>query len=356
MIRFLRRSGHERRLLPRIRATKRGLPRTRTRARMPELTFSSIVASHRAEQGSAIERFEAATRKQGVPSNASIPPPRKQANQQSSDHRGSRTQHKHKQSAMALPTYGSVPAQPVAPTINWRRRLRRAAVCAGAGLAISRALVNQGGVRIDEQTSASALHIIEDQLDDLMTEDCNMSDGRSTFIEWVQYLMDYSTEVTPAAGAVLLDRGQFPPELYRTQDPVAARTKTMLDGYDAALEGCVADPNLCLAEQFFFGDATTCQAMSNAEVMPWPDIACAEDCVETMLRDQRPDLSTCSDPVTAAMIEAPLLFKSFFEEGSDGRNCVDLCMAANVANPFTISCSSEATAVHHNTATREKRP
>ena len=33
-----------------------------------------------------------------------------------------------------------------------------------------------------------------------MTEDCNMSDGRSTFIEWVQYLMGYAAEVTPAAG------------------------------------------------------------------------------------------------------------------------------------------------------------
>merc|ERR1712167_365506 len=92
--------------------------------------------------------------------------------------------------------------------------------------------------------------IREDELDDRMTEDCNMSDGRSTFIEWVQYLMGYAAEVTPAAGAVLLDRGQFPDELYRTQDPLAKRIQNMLDGYDDALYDCLRDPDLCLAEQF----------------------------------------------------------------------------------------------------------
>merc|ERR1712216_724959 len=96
-------------------------------------------------------------------------------------------------------------------------RLRRAAVCAGAGLMVSRALVNQGGTVVDEGTTAASLHIREDELDDRMTEDCNMSDGRSTFIEWVQYLMGYAAEVTPAAGAVLLDRGQFPDELPDTR-------------------------------------------------------------------------------------------------------------------------------------------
>ena len=121
--------------------------------------------------------------------------------------------------AMALPTYGAVPKQEIPQQqINWRRRLRRAAVCAGAGLMVSRALVNQGGTVVDEVTTAASLHIREDELDDRMTEDCNMSDGRSTFIEWVQYLMGYAAEVTPAAGAVLLDRGQFPDELYRTLD------------------------------------------------------------------------------------------------------------------------------------------
>ena len=94
---------------------------------------------------------------------------------------------------MALPTYGAVPKQEIPPQqINWRRRLRRAAVCAGAGLMVSRALVNQGGTVVNESNAAAALHIREDELDDRMTEDCNMSDGRSTFIEWVQYLMGYA--------------------------------------------------------------------------------------------------------------------------------------------------------------------
>ena len=253
---------------------------------------------------------------------------------------------------MALPTYGAVPQQEAPPQqINWRRRLRRAAVCAGAGLMVSRALVNQGGTVVDEVTTAAALHIREDELDDRMTEDCNMSDGRSTFIEWVQYLMGYAAEVTPAAGAVLLDRGQFPEELYRTRDPLSKRIQNMLDGYDDALNDCLRDPDLCLAEQFFYDPAVSCTAMQNAETMPWPDISCAESCVETMVKDQRPDLSTCSDPVTAAMIEAPTLFKSFFEEGSDGRACVDKCIAQNAANPFTITCSSTETyTVHHNNA------
>ena len=53
---------------------------------------------------------------------------------------------------MALPTYGAVPQQEAPPQqINWRRRLRRAAVCAGAGLMVSRALVNQGGTVVDDQ-------------------------------------------------------------------------------------------------------------------------------------------------------------------------------------------------------------
>ena len=252
---------------------------------------------------------------------------------------------------MALPTYGAVPKQEIPQQINWRRRLRRAAVCAGAGLMVSRALVNQGGTVVNESNAAAALHIREDELDDRMTEDCNMSDGRSTFIEWVQYLMGYAAEVTPAAGAVLLDRGQFPDELYRTQDPLSKRIQNMLDGYDDALNDCLRDPDLCLAEQFFYDPAVSCTAMQNAETMPWPDISCAESCVETMVKDQRPDLSTCSDPVTAAMIEAPTLFKSFFEEGSDGRACVDKCIAQNAANPFTITCSSTETyTVHHNNA------
>ena len=186
------------------------------------------------------------------------------------------------------------------------------AVCAGAGLMVSRALVNQGGTVVNESNAAAALHIREDELDDRMTEDCNESDGRSTFIEWVQYLMGYAAEVTPAAGAVLLDRGQFPDELYRTRDPLAKRIQNMLDGYDDALNDCLRDPDLCLAEQFFYDPSVSCTAMQNAETMPWPDISCAESCVETMVKDQRPDLSTCSDPVTAAMIEAPTLFKSFF--------------------------------------------
>ena len=112
----------------------------------------------------------------------------------------------------------------------WRRRLRRAAVCAGAGLMVSRALVNQGGTVVNESNAAAALHIREDELDDRMTEDCNMSDGRSTFIEWVQYLMGYAAEVTPAAGAVLLDRGQFPDELYRTRDPCQKGSRTCWTG------------------------------------------------------------------------------------------------------------------------------
>ena len=252
---------------------------------------------------------------------------------------------------MALPTYGAVPKQEIPQQINWRRRLRRAAVCAGAGLMVSRALVNQGGTVVNESNAAAALHIREDELDDRMTEDCNMSDGRSTFIEWVQYLMGYAAEVTPAAGAVLLDRGQFPEELYRTQDPLSKRIQNMLDGYDDALNDCLRDPDLCLAEQFFYDPSVSCTAMQNAETMPWPDISCAESCVETMVKDQRPDLSTCSDPVTAAMIEAPTLFKSFFEEGTDGRACVDKCIEENAANPFTITCSATETfTVHHNNA------
>ena len=117
----------------------------------------------------------------------------------------------------------------------------------------------------------------------------------------------------------------------------------MLDGYDDALNDCLRDPDLCLAEQFFYDPSVSCTAMQNAETMPWPDISCAESCVETMVKDQRPDLSTCSDPVTAAMIEAPTLFKSFFEEGSDGRACVDKCIEQNAANPFTITCSATET-------------
>ena len=115
-----------------------------------------------------------------------------------------------------------------------------------------------------------------------------MSDGRSTFIEWVQYLMGYAAEVTPAAGAVLLDRGQFPEELYRTRDSLSKRIQNMLDGYDDALNDCLEDPDLCLAEQFFYDPAVSCTAMQNAETMPWPDISCAESCVETMVKDRGP--------------------------------------------------------------------
>ena len=51
------------------------------------------------------------------------------------------------------------------------------------------------------------------------------------------------------------------------------------------------------------------------------------------------------------MIEAPTLFKSFFEEGSDGRACLDKCIAQNAENPFTITCSSTETyTVHRNNA------
>ena len=61
-----------------------------------------------------------------------------------------------------------------------------------------------------------------------------------------------------------------------------------------------------------------------------------------MVKDQRPDLATCSDPVTAAMIEAPTP-SSFFEDGSDGRACARASgIEQNAENPFTITCSATA--------------
>ena len=107
---------------------------------------------------------------------------------------------------------------------------------------VSRALVNQGGTVVNESNAAAALHIREDELDDRMTEDCNMSDGRSTFIEWVQYLMGYAAEVTPAAGAVLLDRGQFPDGRPYTRSFVQENPEHA-GCNDDALNDCFEDPD-----------------------------------------------------------------------------------------------------------------
>ena len=72
------------------------------------------------------------------PPTASTPPPRGKPAQQklrppSTVGAAARSTHEQNTRAMALPTYGAVPKQEI-PKINWRRRLRRAAVCAGAGL------------------------------------------------------------------------------------------------------------------------------------------------------------------------------------------------------------------------------
>ena len=63
------------------------------------------------------------------------------------------------------------------------------------------------------------------------------------------------------------------------------------------------------------------------------------------------DESAAALTVTGPDQEAPTLFKSFFEDGTDGRACVDKCIAQNAENPFTITCSATETfTVHHNNA------
>ena len=152
--------AHERRL-PRV-GEAREQPRA---APAPSLSFPVFRAGRIATRA-APSTANAAAAQAGGPIETSRPPV---------DRRGSRAldaRAKHRSHGPA-DLWRRAQARDPPQQINWRRRLRRAAVCAGAGLMVSRALVNQGGTVVNESNAAAALHIREDELDDRMTEDCN---------------------------------------------------------------------------------------------------------------------------------------------------------------------------------------
>ena len=139
-----------------------------------------------------------------------------------------------------------------------------------------------------------------------------MSDGRSTFIEWVQYLAVRG--LAAEAGAVVRS-GPVPGRVVPDTRSSGKRIQNMLDGYDDALNDCLRDPDLCLAEQFSYdpdvlhGDAER------------RDHALAH--ISAPSRAWRPWSRTATDlstrrPSGGRDDRGAHLFKSFFEEGSDG--------------------------------------
>ena len=219
----------------------------------------------------------------------------------------------------------------VAPGTRRRRVAAGRYVAVGLGL-VAAAVVGVSARRPVPRQQRTALSIQDDQVDDAMTVACIDADLAS-FMGKLQELAGYVAMVPPTGGVLLTDRGSYNSIYGGAYDSAAAMARVVA-GYDAALAACVADPAACHAD--FGAGAPTCSLAVGAE-MPWPQITCVESCVQDLFfAVDGGAYAHCKDPVSAAMILTPELFKSCLSGASACTRCVDACLALDAAPLETV--------------------
>jgi len=221
----------------------------------------------------------------------------------------------------------------VAPGTRRRRVAVGRYVAIGLGL-VAAAVVGFSARRpVPRQQQRTALSIQDDQVDDEMTVACIDAD-LANFMGKLQELAGYVAMVPPTGGVLLTDRGSYY-SIYGSAYDSATAMAGVVAGYDAALAACVADPAACYGK--WGADAPTC-SLAIGDVMPWPQVTCVESCVQDLFfAVDGGAYAHCKDPVSAAMILAPELFKSCLSGGSVCTRCIDACLALDAA-PLEAVC------------------